>query len=112
MDSLAIDINALANIGIRVIIVHGGGKKISHLLKKIGKDFKFIDGLRVTDKETMDATQMVLAGLVNKEIVSCINAHGIKSVGISGMDGGLLKGKKNPTRQSSRLWICGRNYLY
>jgi acetylglutamate kinase len=93
-DSFAKDIVMLNFIGIRTAIVHGGGPKISAMMEKMGKKPKFIQGQRVTDKETMDIVEMVLGGLVNKEIVSLINGHGGKAVGLSGKDGGLIKAKK------------------
>ena len=93
-ESFAKDIAILNFIGIRTAIVHGGGPKISSMMKKMGKKPQFIDGLRVTDKETMDIVEMVLGGLVNKEIVALINSHGAKAIGLSGKDGGLIKAKK------------------
>jgi acetylglutamate kinase len=93
-NSFAKDIVMLNFIGIRTAIVHGGGPKISAMMEKMGKKPKFIQGQRVTDKETMDIVEMVLGGLVNKEIVSLINGHGGKAVGLSGKDGGLIKAKK------------------
>jgi acetylglutamate kinase len=93
-DSFGKDIAILNFIGIRTAIVHGGGPKISSMMKKMGKEPTFIHGHRVTDKETMDIVEMVLGGLINKEIVSLINSHGGKAVGLSGKDGGLIKAKK------------------
>lgn len=81
-------------IGIRTVIVHGGGPKISETMKRMGKEPTFVQGQRVTDKETMDIVEMVLGGLINKEIVSLINSHGGKAVGLSGKDGGLIRAKK------------------
>ncbi|MDH5232060.1 MAG: acetylglutamate kinase, partial [Gammaproteobacteria bacterium] len=75
-------------------IVHGGGPQIGNLLKKIGKESEFVDGMRVTDAETMDVVEMVLGGLVNKEIVNLINSHGGRAVGLTGKDGGLIRAKK------------------
>jgi len=92
--SFAKDIIMLNFIGIRTAIVHGGGPKISATMEKMGKKPQFVQGQRVTDKETMDIVEMVLGGLVNKEIVSLINNHGGKAVGLSGKDGGLIKAKK------------------
>jgi len=88
------DIVTLNYIGIKTAIVHGGGPKISATMEKMGKKPKFVQGQRVTDKETMDIVEMVLGGLVNKEIVSLINSHGGKAAGLSGKDGGLIKAKK------------------
>ena len=93
-DSFGKDISILNFIGIRTAIVHGGGPKISSMMKKMGKKPTFIQGHRVTDKETMDIVEMVLGGLINKEIVSLINSHGGKAIGLSGKDGGLIKAKK------------------
>lgn len=93
-DSFAQDVVLLNFIGIRPVIVHGGGPKISETMKKMGKEPAFIQGQRVTDKETMEIVEMVLGGLINKEIVSLINSHGGKAVGLSGKDGGLIKAKK------------------
>lgn len=92
--SLMKDIVLMKMIGINPVVVHGGGKHISNLMTRLGKRAQFVDGLRVTDKETMDLTQMVLAGLINKDIVSMINAEGGKAVGISGKDANLILGKK------------------
>ncbi|WP_100266497.1 acetylglutamate kinase [Mariprofundus ferrinatatus] len=92
--SFAADITLLKQVGINPVIVHGGGPQIGQLLKKIGKEAKFIEGMRVTDSETMDIVEMVLAGLVNKEIVANINKAGGKAVGLSGKDGGLICARK------------------
>lgn len=92
--SFATDITLLKQVGINPVIVHGGGPQIGQLLKKIGKQAEFIDGMRVTDSETMDIVEMVLAGLVNKEIVANINKAGGKAVGLSGKDGGLICARK------------------
>lgn len=88
------DIVLMKLIGINVVIVHGGGPEINKILKQIGKESQFVNGLRVTDAETMDIVQMVLAGKVNKDIVGYIQKNGLKAVGICGMDGGLLKTEK------------------
>ncbi len=92
--SFAADITLLKQVGINVVVVHGGGPQIGKHLAKIGKEAKFIDGMRVTDSETMDVVEMVLAGLVNKEIVGNINKAGGKAVGLSGKDGGLICARK------------------
>ncbi|PIW46236.1 MAG: acetylglutamate kinase [Zetaproteobacteria bacterium CG12_big_fil_rev_8_21_14_0_65_54_13] len=92
--SFATDITLLKQVGINPVIVHGGGPQIGQLLKKIGKQAQFIEGMRVTDSETMDIVEMVLAGLVNKEIVANINRAGGKAVGLSGKDGGLICARK------------------
>jgi len=88
------DITLLKQVGIHPVVVHGGGPQIGLLLEKIGKQTEFIQGMRVTDKETMDVVEMVLAGLVNKEIVANINANGGRAVGLSGKDGGLICARK------------------
>jgi acetylglutamate kinase len=104
-DSFAKDIVLLNFIGIRTAIVHGGGPKISAMMEKMGKKPKFVQGQRVTDQETMDIVEMVLGGLVNKEIVSLINSHGGKAVGLSGKDGGLLKAKKKLIRKTAETGV-------
>lgn len=81
------DIVLLSLIGVRVVVVHGGGPEISAMLKKIGKESKFEDGLRVTDAETMDVVQQVLCGKVNKDLVATLNRTGGKAIGLCGMDG-------------------------
>ncbi|MBI5250452.1 MAG: acetylglutamate kinase [Desulfomonile tiedjei] len=88
------DIALMSFIGIRPVIVHGGGPQIGALLKKIGKESRFVSGLRVTDAETMDVVEMVLVAKVNKDVVSLINSYGGRAVGISGRDGDLIKAKK------------------
>ncbi len=93
-ENFARDIILLWYIGLKPIIVHGGGPQIDDLLKQLGKESKFVDGLRVTDSKTMDVVEMVLVGKINKDIVGLINHHGGKAVGISGKDGKLLVAKK------------------
>lgn len=88
------DVVLLAEIGIKVVLVHGGGPKINQMLDKVGKESKFIHGLRYTDKETMEIVQMVLAGKMNKDLVSMLHRKGAKAVGICGLDGGLIKASK------------------
>lgn len=88
------DIVLLNLVGIKVVLVHGGGPEISDLLKKIGKESKFVKGLRYTDKETMDIVQMVLCGKVNKNLVTMLEAAGGHGIGLGGMDGGLFKAVK------------------
>ncbi|BCB95776.1 acetylglutamate kinase [Dissulfurispira thermophila] len=100
-DSFAQDIVLLNFIGIKPIIVHGGGPKISATMKKMGKEPVFIHGQRITDRETMDIVEMVLGGLINKEIVALINNHGGKAVGLSGKDGGLIKAKKKVIKKAT-----------
>lgn len=88
------DVVLLSEIGVKVVMVHGGGPGIDTMLKKINKPIKFIDGLRYTDEETMEIAQMVLAGQMNKDLVSMISQAGSTAVGICGMDAGLIKAKK------------------
>ncbi|MBI5887270.1 MAG: acetylglutamate kinase [Deltaproteobacteria bacterium] len=92
--SFARDVVLLKYVGINPVIVHGGGPQIGGLLKKLGKESRFVKGIRVTDDETMDVVEMVLVGKVNKEIVGLINYYGGKAVGLSGKDGGLIKAKR------------------
>lgn len=88
------DVVLMKLVGIDPVVVHGGGPQIGQLLDRLGKKSEFIDGMRVTDAETMDVVQMVLVGLVNKRIVSLINQHGGRAVGLSGKDGGLIRARK------------------
>ncbi|MDX1496702.1 MAG: acetylglutamate kinase [Salinisphaeraceae bacterium] len=92
--SFARDVVLMKLVGINPVVVHGGGPQIGSLLEKLGKESRFIEGMRVTDRETMDVVEMVLGGLVNKEIVSLINQHGGRAVGLSGKDGGLIRARK------------------
>ena len=85
------DIVLLNLVGIKVVLVHGGGPEISEMLKKIGKESEFVKGLRYTDQETMDIVQMILCGKVNKNLVSLFEKAGGRAVGLAGMDGGLFK---------------------
>ncbi|MFZ7120100.1 MAG: acetylglutamate kinase [Eubacteriaceae bacterium] len=88
------DICLMKLVGIKPVVVHGGGKRISEMLKNMGKEAKFIQGLRVTDDETMEVAEMVLSGSVNKEIVQLFQQQGLKAVGISGKDGSTIIAKK------------------
>ena len=90
-DAVIHDIVLLSLVGVRVVVVHGGGPEISAMLKKIGKQSEFVKGLRYTDRETMDIVQMVLCGKVNKDLVSLLGNAGGAGVGLSGMDGGLFQ---------------------
>ena len=85
------DIVLLSLVGVRVVLVHGGGPEINDMLKKTGKESKFVNGLRYTDEEPMDIVQMVLAGKVNKDLVAKLNCAGGKSIGLCGLDGGMIK---------------------
>jgi acetylglutamate kinase len=93
-DKFAQDVVMMKYIGINPVIVHGGGPQIATLLIKLGKESKFIQGMRVTDEETMNIVEMVLVGTINKEIVGLINRHGGNAVGLSGKDGNLIKAEK------------------
>lgn len=93
-NSFARDIVLLKTVGLNPIVVHGGGPQIGDLLTKIGKQSEFIDGMRVTDAETMDVVEMVLGGLVNKSIVNLINKNGGRAMGLTGKDGNLIRAKK------------------
>lgn len=93
-NSFARDIVLMKLVGLNPIVVHGGGPQIGQLLGKLGKTTDFIDGMRVTDSETMDVVEMVLGGLVNKEIVNLINRNGGKAVGLTGKDGDFIRAKK------------------
>ena len=95
-------------VGFKPIIVHGGGKEISRWVAKVGMKPQFINGLRVTDAETMEIAEMVL-GKVNKELVTLVQSLGVKAVGISGKDGGLLQCTKKEVRRR-RYRFCGRSY--
>jgi len=94
------DVVLMRYIGMNPIIIHGGGPQIDSMLEKIGKKSNFVEGMRVTDGETMDIVEMVLVGKINKEVVSLINRHGGSAVGLSGMDGNLIRARK--------LWIHRR----
>lgn len=93
-DAFARDIVLLKQVGLNPVVVHGGGPQINQLLEKLGKQGEFVQGMRVTDRETMDVVQMVLGGLVNKDIVALINRHGGRAVGLTGRDAGLVRARK------------------
>lgn len=93
-NAFALDIVLLQYVGIKPIVVHGGGPQIDELMKKLGKKITFVEGLRVTDRETMDIVEMVLGGAINTEIVSLINKHGGKAIGLSGEDGNMIRAEK------------------
>ncbi len=93
-DAFARDIVLLKQVGLNPVVVHGGGPQINQMLEKLGKQGEFIQGMRVTDRETMDVVQMVLGGLVNKDIVALINRHGGRAVGLTGRDAGLVRARK------------------
>jgi acetylglutamate kinase len=93
-EGFARDVVLMKLVGINPVVVHGGGPQIGKLLERIGKKSEFVQGMRVTDRETMDVVEMVLGGLVNKEIVNLINQHGGRAVGLTGKDGMLIRAKK------------------
>jgi len=92
--SFARDVVLLKLVGMNPVVVHGGGPQIDDLLKRVGKKGEFVQGMRVTDAETMDVVEMVLGGLVNKEIVTLINQHGGRAIGLTGKDGSFIRARK------------------
>ena len=92
-DSVMRDIVLLSLIGVKVVLVHGGGPEITDMLAKIGKESKFVNGLRVTDRETVDVVQMILAGKINKNLVNLIQIKGGQAIGLSGIDGHMIEAK-------------------
>jgi acetylglutamate kinase len=92
-DKFAEDILLMYLVGIKPVIVHGGGSRINDMLEKLSIESEFVDGMRVTDEKAMEVVEMVLSGSINKEITTLINEHGAKALGISGKDGGFLKAK-------------------
>ena len=102
--SFARDVVLMKLVGMNPVVVHGGGPQIGKLLERIGKETRFVEGMRVTDSETMDVVEMVLGGLVNKEIVNLVNRHGGNAVGLTGKDGRLIQARKlTMTRSRSEL---------
>lgn len=97
-DSVMRDIVLLSLIGVKVVLVHGGGPEITDMLKRVGKESRFVNGLRVTDKETVDIVQMVLAGKINKSLVNLIENKGGKAIGLSGMDGHMIEARVKDER--------------
>ncbi len=125
-ESFAEDVVLLKYVGINPVIVHGGGKEISKWMQKLGKESVFVDGLRVTDSETMEITEMVLSGKVNSDLVSLINKKGARAVGLSGRDAHLFFAEKIKTKDNQDLGhvgdittvdvtllhtLCGNNYV-
>ncbi len=92
--SFARDVVLLKLVGMNPVVVHGGGPQIDSLLARVGKKGEFVQGMRVTDSETMDVVEMVLGGLVNKEIVNLVNQHGGRAIGLSGKDGAFIRARK------------------
>ena len=105
--SFARDVVLLKLVGMNPVVVHGGGPQIDELLKRLGKQGVFVQGMRVTDSETMDVVEMVLGGAVNKEIVSLINQHGGRAIGLTGKDGSLIRARKMlvPDKEKAESWI-------
>ncbi len=101
------DVVLLKLVGMNPVVVHGGGPQINDMLKRVGKQGEFIQGMRVTDAETMDLVEMVLGGSVNKDIVNLINRHGGKAVGLTGKDGAFIRAKKMliADRETAGKWI-------
>jgi len=93
-NGFARDVVLMKLVGMNPVVVHGGGPQIGSLLERIGKESRFVGGMRVTDSETMDVVEMVLGGLVNKEIVNLVNRHGGSAVGLTGKDGDLIRARK------------------
>jgi acetylglutamate kinase len=100
-EQFAKDVLLLRLVGIRPVIIHGGGPQIGALMKRLGKEPRFVGGMRVTDEETVEIVEMVLVGKINKEIVGLINHHGGRAVGLSGKDGNLIRARKRLHRGAS-----------
>ncbi len=100
-DGFARDVVLMKLVGINPVVVHGGGPQIGKLLDRLGKQSEFVQGMRVTDSETMDVVEMVLGGQVNKEIVNLLNQHGGSAVGLTGKDGGLIRARKMVVKRTS-----------
>jgi acetylglutamate kinase len=100
-DSFAQEVSLLRLVGLNPVIVHGGGPQIGAMMKRLGKEPRFIGGMRVTDQETVDIVEMVLVGKINKEIVARINHHGGRAIGLSGKDASLLRARRRPHRLPS-----------
>ena len=97
--SFAKDVVLMKLVGMNPVVVHGGGPQIRDALARIGKETEFVDGMRVTDSETMDVVEMVLGGLVNKQIVTLIGSHGGRAVGLTGKDGNLIRATNKRVHQ-------------
>ena len=106
-DAVIHDLVLLNLVGVKVVVVHGGGPEISEMLKKIGKESKFVNGLRYTDRETMDIVQMVLCGKVNKDLVPLLEKAGGRGIGLGGMDGGLFQAKRLTDRTGTDYGYVG-----
>lgn len=110
-EQFAKDVLLLRLVGIRPVIVHGGGPQIGALMKRLGKEPEFVGGMRVTDEQTMEIVEMVLVGRINKEIVGLINLHGGRAVGLSGKDGNLIRARKRlhrlPNGETADIGLVG-----
>ena len=106
-DAVIHDIVLLSLVGVKVVVVHGGGSEISEMLKKIGKASRFVNGLRYTDRETMDIVQMILCGKVNKDLVTLLEKAGGNGIGLGGMDGGLFQAKRLTDREGTDYGYVG-----
>ena len=106
-DAVIHDLVLLNLVGVKVVVVHGGGPEISEMLKKIGKESRFVNGLRYTDRETMDIVQMVLCGKVNKDLVTLLEKAGGRGIGLGGMDGGMFQAKRLTDRTGTDYGYVG-----
>jgi len=112
-EGFARNVVLMKSVGIKPVIVHGGGPQIGQLMKRLGKSPEFVDGMRVTDPETMDIVEMVLGGKINKQIVALVNQHGGRAVGLAGKDGRLIEGrrtryqKNNPATNTTEIIDLG-----
>ena len=106
-DAVIHDLVLLSLVGVKLVVVHGGGPEISEMLKKIGKESRFVNGLRYTDRETMDIVQMILCGKVNKDLVTLLQKAGGKGIGLGGMDGGLFQAKRHTDRDGTDYGYVG-----
>lgn len=106
-DAVIHDLVLLNLVGIKVVVVHGGGPEINEMLAKVGKEARFVNGLRYTDRETMDIVQMVLCGKVNKDLVTLLQKAGGRGIGLGGMDGGLFQAKRMTDRAGTDYGYVG-----
>lgn len=106
-DAVIHDIVLLSLVGVKVVVVHGGGPEISEMLKKTGKESRFVKGLRYTDRDTMDIVQMVLCGKVNKDLVTLLSKAGGRGIGLGGMDGGLFQAKRLTDEEGTDFGYVG-----
>ncbi len=106
-NSFARDVVMMKLVGMNPVVIHGGGPQIGRMLERLGKESRFVQGMRVTDAETMAVVEMILGGSVNKEIVSLINQHGGRAVGITGKDGGMIRARKMASSDAADLGFVG-----